>query len=340
MVNRRPLPTPIPTLLETFRPTCTLTMALAPWMSDASGAPLPPLRAGVEALYACTSYTDLVRLVGSGDMGLWSQVLIAAFLQPALAEGALVAHRGNYSALAGELLRLKAEVAGAEGRGAAVEARLEEIRVAMAGLVGLGVRFNPPWTLAPGEGYTLSPDALSACKTGGSGYDANVCGGEALGVGGGVHEWRVHFAPTSSLIFGVCEAGSFLRGGGVGSGAAGGGGEISLTTPMNQHYSRGWWLQVYQQNESSPPALSLWAASGQGDGDAGFSKMGEPAGITPPAPGGERVIMVKLDTGARTLTFGTNGVYHDRPSYWGLPQVPLLPCFLPLNVGLQFTVVT
>jgi len=252
-------------------------------------------------------------------MGLWSQVLIAAFLQPTLAAPSLRHHKSNFTALAGELLRLKGVISDAEGRERAIREKLAEVSAGLSALSSLGVRFTPPWKLALGEHFAISPDGLSCCKTGGSAYDANVTGSHSLTQG--VHEWSVHFAPVSSLIIGVAPATDFVRSGVV-----------------NQHYTRGWWIQVYQQSETTTGVLSLWAAAGQGDGEEGISKMGEAVPYLSPPAHNDRVIMLKLDCTQGTLTLGTNGQYHSAPSFFNLPPVPLLPVFLPLNVGLQFSI--
>ncbi len=318
---RRFLPARLPTQLAAFRPSAALRQVLPPWMEDsATGAALPPLRAGVEALYRCATFEDRARLCGEGDMCLWSQVLISAFLQPALAAAHLAHHRANFGALLQDLGALRRGIEEAEGREAAIGARVAEVAAGLEALAALGVRFSPPWALAPGDNYGVGAGGLSVCKTGGGQYDANVCGSAPLAAG--VHEWRVHYGATSSLLVGVALARDFERGG------------------VNQHYKRGWWVQVYQAREGEAASLTLWAAPGQGDGGGSsenVSRMGVPADLAAPASG-ERTLLVRLDCGARTLTFGTNGVYHREPTYVGLPEGPLLPAFLPLNVGLVFSV--
>ncbi len=317
-VARRYRPTLAPTFLASFTPSAKLKQVLPPWMEDGSGNALPPLRAGVEALYKCGSFEDLARLVGGGDMCLWSQVLISAFLQPSLASANLALHRANYGALLGDLRAVLGQLEEGESREAAIAARVAEAQAAFEALRALGVRFTPPWCLVPGENYGVDASGLAVCKTGGGQYDANVCGSEALMRG--VHEWRVNFGGVSSLMVGIVDAGAFER------------------TGVNQHYKRGWWVQVYQAKDAPTATLTLWAAPGQGDGGGESSRMGVSAEIAPPRDGC-RTLLVKLDCEARELTFGTNGLYHSQPTFSNLPQgMTFLPAFLPLNVGLCFDV--
>ena len=320
-VVRRFLPSRQPTLTASYVPRASLRQVLPPWMEDtATGLALPPLRAGVEALYRCASFEDLARLTGGGDMCLWSQVLISAFLQPALAAANLAHHRANFLALLGDLKQLRGVLEAAQQHEAAIAARVAEVSAGLQALAALGARFTPPWTLQPGENYGVSEGGLAVCKTGGGQYDANVCASAALTHG--VHEWRVNYGSTSSLLVGVVDAARFERGGSV-----------------NQHYKRGWWVQVYQARDGDRATLTLWAAPGQGDGGgAEASRMGVAAELDPPNPG-ERTLLVRLDCAARTLTFGTNGLYSRTPTYSNLPEgMALLPTFLPLNVGLTFSV--